>query len=75
MLREKHKWKPRKCESTEAERRDGATRSSEEVPVMGMERRGSIIQLELEKTTEGWEDRIESSKVILYIQTAGLGGV
>jgi len=46
MLREKHKWKPHKCESTEAEHRDGVTRSSNEAPVMGVERRGYIVQLE-----------------------------
>jgi len=51
MSREKHKWKTHKCESTEAGHRGGATRSSDEDPVMGLERRGSIVQLELEKTT------------------------
>jgi hypothetical protein len=40
MLREKSKGQTPKDESTDAENRDGATRSSEEVPVMGMERRG-----------------------------------
>jgi hypothetical protein len=45
MIREKHKWKPHKCESTDAGGRGGATRSSEEHPVMGWERRGSIVQL------------------------------
>ncbi|TKB09086.1 group II intron reverse transcriptase/maturase [Desulforhopalus sp. IMCC35007] len=51
MLREKHKWKPHKCESTDAEHRGGATRSSDEGSVMELERRGSIVQLGLEKTT------------------------
>jgi len=51
MLREKHKWKPHKCESTDAEHRGGATRSSDEYSVMEWERRGSIVQLEVEKTT------------------------
>ncbi len=51
MLREKHKWKPHKCESTDAEHRGGATRSSAEDSVMELERRGSIVQLGLEKTT------------------------
>ena len=45
MLREKCKWKPHKCESTDAEHRGGVTRSSEEEPVMGLERRGYIVQL------------------------------
>jgi len=40
MKREKSKgWAP-KDESTDAENGGGATRSSEEIPVMGMERRG-----------------------------------
>lgn len=51
MLREKHKWKPHKCESTDAEHRGGATRSSDEDSVMELERRGSIVQLGLKKTT------------------------
>jgi hypothetical protein len=51
MPREKHKWKPHKCQSTDAEHRGGATRSSDEDSVMGLERRGSIVQLELKKTT------------------------
>jgi RNA-directed DNA polymerase len=51
MIREKYKWKSHKYESTEAEHRDGATRSSDEDSVMGLERRGSIVQLEVKKTT------------------------
>jgi hypothetical protein len=43
MTREKFKRKPLKNESTEAKNRGGITRSSDEVSVMGMERRGSII--------------------------------
>ena len=52
MLREKRKWKPHKCESTDAEHRGGVTRSSEEEPVMGLERRGYIVQLEERKQPE-----------------------
>ena len=44
MLREKHKWKPHKCESTEARHRGGSARSSDEVSVMEMERRGWHVQ-------------------------------
>ena len=51
MSREQLKWKPHKSLSTKAEHRGGATRSSDEAPVMGVERRGSIVQLGLEKTT------------------------
>jgi hypothetical protein len=42
MLREKPKWKPHEGESTDAEHGGGAVRSSEEAPVMGVERRGCI---------------------------------
>jgi hypothetical protein len=45
MVREKSKWRTHKGESTEAGYRDGMARSSEEIPVMGMERRGHIVQL------------------------------
>ncbi len=45
MLREKLKWRPHESESTDAEHRGGATRSSEEVSVMGMERRGCVDRL------------------------------
>jgi len=40
MEREKFKWKPHKNESTEAERRDGSPRSSDELSVIEGERRG-----------------------------------
>ena len=46
MSREKRKGRPPECESTDAGYRDGATRSSEESPVMGLERRGCPIQPE-----------------------------
>jgi RNA-directed DNA polymerase len=40
MLREELKWRPHESESTDAERRGGLTRSSDEVSVIEMERRG-----------------------------------
>jgi hypothetical protein len=43
MIREKHKWNHHKCESTDAVNRGGVIRSSEEGPVMGLERRGHIV--------------------------------
>jgi hypothetical protein len=43
MAREKRKGKPPECESTDAGNRGGATRSSGEGPVMGLERRGCPI--------------------------------
>lgn len=42
MRREKFKWRTHKDESTDAEHRGGAARSSEEASVMGVERRGCI---------------------------------
>lgn len=47
MRREKFKWRPHENESTDAERRDGSPRSSDEVSVMEMERRGWVILLDL----------------------------
>jgi len=44
MIREKPKWRTHEGESTDAGHRGGPTRSSVEVSVMGMERRGWIIQ-------------------------------
>jgi hypothetical protein len=44
MPREKRKGQPPECESTEAGYRGGATRSSDEGPVMGLERRGGPIR-------------------------------
>ena len=35
---------PRKDESTDAGHRDGAARNSDEGPVMGLERRGGVVQ-------------------------------
>src|SRR4030042_2537001 len=40
MIREKFKWKTHESESTDEEHRGGLTRSSVEVSVMEMERRG-----------------------------------
>ena len=45
MRREKLKRTPRESLSTEARCRDGVARSSEEDPVIGLERRRDIVQL------------------------------
>lgn len=45
MLREKSKWKHHKDQSTDAEHRGGATRSSDEGTVMGLKQRGCVVQL------------------------------
>ncbi len=47
MLRENLKWRTHKRESTDAEHGGGLTRSSDEVSVMEMERRGWIVLLYL----------------------------
>ena len=44
MPREEPKWKTHEGQSTDARHRGGWACSSVEVPVMGMERRGPIIQ-------------------------------
>ncbi len=45
MLREKLKWRTHKGESTDAGHGGGATRISDEVSVIEVERRGCIDQL------------------------------
>ncbi|EAA7465124.1 hypothetical protein DML12_24430 [Salmonella enterica] len=44
MRRERFKRRPHKNLSTNARHRGGAVRSSDESPVMGLERRGCIVQ-------------------------------
>src|SRR3954468_22736168 len=44
MPREEPKWEPHEGQSTDAGHRGGWARSSVEVPVMGMERRGPITR-------------------------------
>jgi len=44
MQTEKRKWKTHEGESTEAVPRGGTTRSSDEVPDNGMERRGGVVE-------------------------------
>jgi hypothetical protein len=51
MQRERHKRRPREADSTDARHRDGTTRSSVERPVMGLERRGRVIQLSFTEST------------------------
>ena len=45
MRREKLKWPTHKGLSTEARHRGGVARSSDEYPVMGLERRRDIVRL------------------------------
>jgi len=55
MKREKFKWRTHEDESTDAGHGDGAARSSEEISVMGMERRGCIVQPYL-RINQKWEE-------------------
>jgi len=63
MLRENTKGKPPEVESTDAGYRGGATRSSDEDSVMGLERRGCLVQPDRE---DNWqqEDPIGSGKAV-----------
>ncbi|OGF58629.1 MAG: hypothetical protein A2Y62_04140 [Candidatus Fischerbacteria bacterium RBG_13_37_8] len=45
MLRERHKMRTIEADSTEALYSSGLSRSSEEAPVMGVERRAGVIRL------------------------------
>ena len=49
--REKSKWRTHKDESTDAGHRGGTARSSDEGPVMGLERRGGIMSSFIEWST------------------------
>jgi len=61
MIREKFKGQIPEDESTDAENGGGATRSSEEVPVIGMERRGCVIQFYL-AVNQKWEEPLDKTK-------------
>ena len=74
MRTEKPKWKTHKGESTEAGHRGGTTRSSEEVPDNGMERRGGVVEPNsMSQPAMGGAD--ECGKAVVYCQVGGLGGV
>jgi len=63
MLREKSKWKTHKDESTDAKYRGGIACSSDEVPVMGRERRGCVIQF-WKSVNQTWEELYGQDKVV-----------
>ena len=70
MLREKSKWRPHKGESTNAEHSGGPTRSSVEISVMEMERRGWLIQL-YDKVNQKWEEPLCKAKPVSSKTSAG----
>ena len=61
MLREKLKWRTHEGESTEAGHGGGITRSSDEVSVIEMERRGYIGRLYL-VVNQKWEEPLSKAK-------------
>ncbi len=61
MLREKFKWRPHENESTDAKHRGGVARSSEESPVMGLERRGYIVRLYF-LVNQKWEEPVSKAR-------------
>ena len=61
MLREKLKWWTHESESTDAGHSGGPTRSSVEVSVMEMERRGWIVRL-YEMANQQWEEPLSKAK-------------
>lgn len=54
MLREKFKWSSHENVSTDARHRGGTIRSSEEVSVMEMERRGCVTHVLFKRSTENF---------------------
>lgn len=63
MLRKKSKWQIHKGESTNAKYRGGITRSSDEGPVMGVERRGCIIRFG-KSVNQLWEELYGQNKAV-----------
>ena len=61
MLSEKRKWRSHERESTDAAHGGGAIRSSDEVSVMEMERRGWIVQLCL-LVNQQWDEPASQAK-------------
>jgi RNA-directed DNA polymerase len=61
MAREKSKGRSPEGESTEAGHRGGTARSSDESPVMGVERRGCVVQGYL-MVNQQWEESVSIAK-------------
>jgi len=70
MLREKSKWKPHEDESTDAEHSGGPTRSSVEISVMEMERRGWLIRL-YNLANQKWEEPLWKARPIALKASTG----
>ncbi len=63
MLRGKFKERPPENESTDARHGGGPTRSSDEISVMGTERRGWVIQL-YDLANQKWEEPLSKVRPI-----------
>lgn len=61
MQKEKSKWRTHKDESTDAVYRGGTARNSYEVPEIGMERRGCVIQF-WKMDNQRWEEPVDKTK-------------
>ena len=61
MSRERSKWTSHKDLSTDARHRDGPGRTSDEVPVMGMEQRPRVIQHST-LVNQRWEEPTEKAR-------------
>ena len=61
MPRETREWRPRKRQRTDARHRGGTPRRSVEAPVMGVERRGCIVQLSW-LVNQQWEEPVQTAK-------------
>jgi hypothetical protein len=74
MSTEQSTWKPHQDESTEAVPRGGTTRSSQEVPDKGMERRGGGVEPHaMSQPVMGGADAC--GKVVGYFHARSLGSV
>lgn len=74
MLREKLKWRSRKSESIDVQHGGGTTRSSDEFPVMGRERRSRVVHCILNVLQPVMGGRNEQDKIIQYFSSSSVGG-
>jgi len=70
MVREKLKWRSHESESTDAEHGGGPTRSSDEVSVMEMERRGWIVR-PYWLVNQKWEEPTGWARPFAYWRAVG----
>jgi len=70
MLREKSKWRTHEGESTDAGHRGGPTRSSVEISVMEIERRGWLIRL-YNLVNQKWEEPLNKARPMVGKPSTG----